>query len=188
MVSPSLQTNPLVQHPQATERAETIRLLILDVDGVLTDGALYISSDGAEHLKVFDSLDGHGLKMLISCGVKVALITGRNSAMVNMRAQALGIEWVFMGVEDKKSVFLQLLQQLQLTAYDCAAVGDDWPDLAILRGVRFAAAPANAHAEVKKIAHYVCENQGGHGAVREVCDFILKAQNHYYHLLDKASQ
>ena len=182
----TLNTNLYTNHPQALERAQDIQLLILDVDGVLTDGSLFISPDGVEHLKVFDSLDGHGLKMLISKGIQVAIITGRNSSMVQMRAQALGIEHVLMGVDDKKSAFFTLLAQLRLQATDCAAMGDDWPDLAVLTQVRFAAAPANAHLEVQQIAHYVCSKQGGRGAVREICDLILMAQNHYQNLLADA--
>ena len=182
-MNPNLQTNPDSAYPQAIERAYEIQLLILDVDGVLTDGSLFIGPDGAEHLKVFDSLDGHGLKLLISVGIKVAIITGRNSPMVQMRAKALGIEYVYMGVEDKKVAFLDLLSALQLQAKDCAAIGDDWPDLAVLKQVRLACAPANAHAEVHKIAHYICRKNGGSGAVREICDLILIAQNQYHRLL-----
>jgi 3-deoxy-D-manno-octulosonate 8-phosphate phosphatase (KDO 8-P phosphatase) len=184
----TLNTNLYANYPQALERAQDIRLLILDVDGVLTDGSLFISPDGVEHLKVFDSLDGHGLKMLISKGIQVAIITGRNSPMVKMRAQALGIEHVLMGVDDKKSAFFKLLAQLNIQTTDCAAMGDDWPDLAVLTQVRFAAAPANAHLEVLQIAHYVCSKQGGSGAVREICDLILMAQNHYQDLLAEAKK
>ena len=184
----TLITNPYTNYPQALERAQDINLLILDVDGVLTDGSLFISPDGVEHLKVFDSLDGHGLKMLISKGIQVAIITGRNSPMVKMRAQALGIEHVFMGIDDKKSTFISLLKQLKLEPRDCAAMGDDWPDLAVLTQVRFATAPANAHQEVQQIAHYVCSKNGGGGAVREICDLILMAQNHYQDLLSDAKK
>lgn len=187
-MKPTLNTNLYSNYPQALERAQDIQLLILDVDGVLTDGSLFISPDGVEHLKVFDSLDGHGLKLLISKGIQVAIITGRNSPMVKMRAQALGIEHVFMGVDDKKSTFINLLTQFKLQASDCAAMGDDWPDLAVLTQVRFAAAPANAHQEVQSIAHYVCSKHGGSGAVREICDLILMAQNHYQDLLADAKK
>lgn len=187
-MNPNLQTNPYSSYPQAIERAQEVQLLILDVDGVLTDGSLFIGPDGTEHLKVFDSLDGHGLKLLISVGIKVAIITGRNSPMVQMRANALGIEYVYMGIEDKKSAFFDLLKVLQIQATDCAVIGDDWPDLAVLKQVRFAAAPANAHVEVQKVAHYVCRKNGGGGAVREICDLILFAQNHYHRLLLDAEQ
>ncbi len=187
-MKPTLNTNLYSNYPQAIERAQDIQLLILDVDGVLTDGALFISPDGVEHLKVFDSLDGHGLKMLISKGIQVAIITGRNSPMVKMRAQALGIEHVFMGVDDKKSTFIELITQLQLEPKNCAAMGDDWPDLAVLSQVRFAAAPANAHHEVQQIAHFVSSKNGGRGAIREICDLILMAQNHYQDLLFEAKK
>lgn len=179
----TVQTNPYENFPQALERAGAIRLLILDVDGVLTDGSLFISPDGVEHVKVFDSLDGHGIKLLISTGVQVAIITGRNSPMVKMRAQSLGITHVFMGVDDKKVALLELLNQLELSTQVCAAMGDDWPDLCVLGQVHFSAAPANAHAEVKNMAHYVCQHSGGNGAVREICDLILKAQDQYIRLL-----
>lgn len=182
----TLETNPYISHPQALERAQQVRLLILDVDGVLTDGSIFISPDGVEHLKVFDSQDGHGLKLLISKGIQVAIITGRNSSMVKMRAQALGIQHVFMGVDDKHQVFSELLNTLGLQEKDCAAMGDDWPDISVLNRVFLSAVPANAHIEVKRIAHYICQYQGGRGAVREVCDLILKAQDHYAELLNLA--
>jgi 3-deoxy-D-manno-octulosonate 8-phosphate phosphatase (KDO 8-P phosphatase) len=183
-----IETNFYENFPQALERAQNIQLLVLDVDGVLTDGSLFISPDGVEHLKVFDSLDGHGIKLLISTGVKVAIISGRNSPMVKMRAQALGIEHVFMGVDDKQEAFHSLLQQLKVSHSVCAAMGDDWPDLCVLNKVYLALAPANAHVEVKKIAHYVCVQSGGHGAVREICDLLLHAQNHYADLLERANK
>ena len=185
-MKPSLTTNQFSNFPQAIERAENVKLLILDVDGVLTDGSLLISPDGLEQVKVFDSLDGHGLKLIISVGIQVAIISGRSSSMVQMRAKALGIQHVFLGVEDKISVFLKLIADLNLRVQECGAMGDDWPDLGVLNLVNFSAAPANAHPEVSNIAHYVCKNQGGRGAVREVCDLILLSQNFYHDLLSKA--
>ena len=184
----TLQTNSLEKFPQAFERAQEIKLLVLDVDGVLTDGSLFISPDGVEHLKVFNSLDGHGIKLLRTAGIHVAIITGRNSPMVKMRAQALGIEHLYMGVDEKGHTLTELLKKLHLTANDCAAMGDDWPDLSNLTKVRLALAPANAHQEIKMIAHYVCEFSGGQGAVREICDLILQSQNFYQSLLLQAKE
>ena len=184
----TLQTNLLEKFPQALERAQEIKLLVLDVDGVLTDGSLLISPDGVEHIKIFNSLDGHGIKLLRNAGIHVAIITGRNSPMVKMRAQALDIEHLFMGVDEKASALTALLNKLQLTMNDCAAMGDDWPDLSILTKVKLALAPVNAHHEIKTIAHYVCEYAGGQGAVREVCDLILQAQNLYQSLLLQAKE
>jgi 3-deoxy-D-manno-octulosonate 8-phosphate phosphatase (KDO 8-P phosphatase) len=183
ILNKTLQTNFLEEFPQALERAQEVKLLVLDVDGVLTDGSLFISPDGVEHLKVFNSLDGHGIKLLKSAGIEIAIITGRNSPMVKMRAQALGIEHLYMGVDEKASALKELLKKLNLHPSNCAAIGDDWPDLSILTKVRLALAPANAHQEVKAVSHYVCHFSGGHGAVREVCDLILSAQDHYQKLL-----
>lgn len=183
---PTLVTNPLTQYPQAIERATQVKLLVLDVDGVLTDGALYVGPDGKEHLKVFDSLDGHGIKLLTSTGVQVAIITGRTSEMVLARAKELGITQVQMGAKDKAKALETLLAQLQLQSKDCAAVGDDWPDLSVLNQVALACCPAQAHDEVKKRCHYVCTRSGGQGAVREVCDLLLQAQGHYERLLSEA--
>ena len=186
VIKPSLTTNMFRDFPQAIERAQNVKLLVLDVDGVLTDGSLMISPDGLEHIKVFDSLDGHGLKLLLSKGIQVAIISGRTSSMVEMRAKALGIQHVFLGIEDKKSIFLQLIKTLNLTIKECGAVGDDWPDLGILNLVHFSAAPANAHHEVTNIVDYVCQKKGGQGAVREICDLILLSQNFYYELLSQS--
>lgn len=182
----TLRTNFFEDFPQALERAQSIKLLALDVDGVLTDGSLWMSADGKEHLKVFDSLDGHGLKLLASSGVQIAIITGRQSPMVEARAKELGIQHVFMAVKNKLDTLTSLLKHLNLNLDTCAAMGDDWPDLAVMTRVAFAVAPAQGHIEVKRIAHYVCSRPGGQGAVREVCDLILQAQGHYQKLLQEA--
>lgn len=183
---PTLRTNQYEAFPQALERAESIKVLALDVDGVLTDGSLYVSPDGREHLKVFDSLDGHGIKLLSSVGIKVAIITGRQSTMVEGRAKELGIEHVFMAVKNKLETLNGLLKELNLSLNDCAAMGDDWPDLPVMSRVAFAVAPAQAHIEATQVAHYVCSRSGGQGAVRELCDLILHAQGHYPRLLREA--
>lgn len=182
----TLHTNPLESFPQAIERAQSIKVLALDVDGVLTDGSLFISADGKELLKVFDSLDGHGIKLLASSGVQIAIITGRQSPMVEARARELGIQHVFMGVKNKLAILKALLEQLKVPMSACAAIGDDWPDLAVLTRAGMAISPSQGHDEVKKIAHYVCSRRGGQGAVREVCDLILHAQGHYTRLLSEA--
>lgn len=182
----SYLTNQFVKYPQALERAEKVQLLVLDVDGVLTSGALMLSPDGQEQVKVFDSLDGHGIKLLVESGISCAIITGRDSPMVQARAKSLGIEYVYLGVKDKLVVFEALRQQLGLPLAACAAMGDDWPDLCVLTKVGLALAPALAHAEVLKVAHYVSSRPGGAGAVREVCDLILQAQNKYTALLKQA--
>ena len=179
-------TNPLTKFPQALERAEKIKLLVLDIDGVLTDGSLLIGPDGKEAFKTFDSLDGHGIKLLQSTGVIVAIITGRNSGMVEGRARELGIRHVQMGVNKKFDALTSLLKETGLALSDCAAMGDDWPDLSLLPKVQFSACPAQAHDEVKKRVHYMTQRSGGSGAVRELCDLILQAQGHYERLLKEA--
>jgi len=182
----TLVTNPLTLHPQALERASNIKVLVLDVDGVLTDGSLLVGADGKEALKVFDSLDGHGIKMLQSTGVVVAIITGRTSGMVEGRARELGIQHVQMGISKKMDALQKLLEQTGFKLTECAAMGDDWPDLAVLPKVHFAACPAQAHEEVKTRVHYVTQRNGGTGAVREVCDLIMRAQGHYERLLNES--
>jgi 3-deoxy-D-manno-octulosonate 8-phosphate phosphatase (KDO 8-P phosphatase) len=179
-------TNQLPNHPQALERAAKIKVLILDVDGVLTNGSLLVGSDGREALKIFDSLDGHGIKLLQSIGVVVAIITGRSSGMVEGRAKELGIKHVQMGVANKFDALKLLLTETGFSLSDCAAIGDDWPDLTILPKVYFSACPAQGHEEVKKRVHYITQRFGGSGAVREICDLILKAQGHYERLLQEA--
>jgi 3-deoxy-D-manno-octulosonate 8-phosphate phosphatase (KDO 8-P phosphatase) len=179
-------TNPLTRYPQALERAAEVKMLVLDVDGVLTNGGLLVGHDGKEAFKIFDSLDGHGIKLLQSIGVTVAIITGRSSGMVEGRAKELGIKHVQMGVANKFDALNLLLAQTKLSLTDCAAIGDDWPDLAILPKVYFSACPAQGHEEVKKRVHYVTQRSGGAGAVREICDLILRAQGHYDRLLQEA--
>lgn len=182
----TIHTNYLEQFPQAIERAENIKLVMLDVDGVLTDGSLYIGSDGKEQIKVFDSLDGHGIKLLSSTGVQFAIISGRESNMVKARAKELSIEHVYMAVGNKLETLNQLLKKIGGSLKTCAAVGDDWPDLPVLTKVGLACAPAQAHPAVLEVAHFISNKRGGSGAVREICDLILKAQGHYEKLLLEA--
>lgn len=165
-------------------RAASIRLLALDVDGVLTDGALYFSNSG-EEMKAFSTLDGQGIKLLQDNGVTVALITARNSQLVSRRAANLGITHLVQGSENKLQALTSLLQQLQLELNQAAYVGDDLPDLACIRRVAFGIAVANAHAAVKAEAFVTTVAGGGKGAVREVCDWILKAQGTYDAAVDR---
>jgi 3-deoxy-D-manno-octulosonate 8-phosphate phosphatase (KDO 8-P phosphatase) len=159
-------------------KAQKIRLLVLDVDGVLTDGGLYYAP-GGEEIKVFNTLDGHGIKTLQRSGVDVAIITGRRSEQITRRAEALNIRYVIQGREDKFAALEELLEQKPLALDQIAMMGDDWPDLAVMVKVGLALTVPNAHIEVLQRAHWQSRNLGGQGAVREACDLILKAQGHY---------
>ncbi len=158
-----------------TERARAVRLAIFDVDGVMTDGTVYVGPQG-EAFKAFNILDGHGLKMLKSSGIATAIISGRTHDAVTHRAKELDIEHVVQGSKDKSAAFDKLLASLGVQAAACAFVGDDIPDLAVMRRCGFAVAVANAHDAVKSEAHYVTRASGGRGAVREFCDLVLRAQ------------
>ncbi len=162
-----------MQDPSA--RARKIKLLALDVDGVLTDGRVYISDKG-EECKAYNIRDGLGMKMLQECGVRIALISGRNSASVEARAQDIGIAFLYQGVEDKVAVFEKLIRELDLEPQQSAFMGDDLVDLPAMRRAGFALTVADAPAVVKERAHYVTRSVGGHGAVREACEFIMQAQ------------
>lgn len=155
------------------ERLRRIRLLLLDVDGVLTDGRIIYDAQGIE-TKAFDVKDGHGLKLLQRSGVQVGIITGRQSEVVNIRARELGIDIVYQGAKDKLVPFEEILQKLQLTADEVAYMGDDLPDLPVLRRAGWAVAPHDAVGEIKPYVHYVTSRPGGRGAVREVCDLLLQ--------------
>ena len=166
------------QKNTAMERAKQVKLMVFDVDGVLTDGGLRYGSDG-EVLKTFNVLDGHGIKLLQQSGVKTAIISARQSPIVAKRGADLGISIVLQGVHDKRSAFETLLAEMGLTAQECGFMGDDVIDLPVMTRVVFAASVPNGHEEVRSRAHYVAQAGGGLGAVREVCDFILRAQNNY---------
>jgi 3-deoxy-D-manno-octulosonate 8-phosphate phosphatase (KDO 8-P phosphatase) len=157
------------------ERAQRIHLLVLDVDGVLTDGRLYISAAG-EELKVFHVRDGSGLVAIQRAGVTVAIISGRDSAAVTRRASELGIRHVRQGVSDKGAELDRLLAELGVTAEETACVGDDTPDAPMLRRAGLAIGVADAHPALLAAAHWVTKSNGGHGAVREVCDLLLSAR------------
>lgn len=159
-------------------RAQKIKLIIFDVDGVLTDGGLYFSDEGIE-LKRFNSLDGLGIKLLKQSGVEPAIISARNTQTVAHRMNNLNIEHCYQGQSNKLTAYHELLKKLNLNAEQVAYVGDDIIDLPVMRQVGLAVAVADAHELVKENACIVTDKQGGHGAVREVCDFILKAQDNY---------
>ena len=159
-----------------------LRCAIFDVDGVLTDGRLYIGEQG-ESVKAFSTLDGHGLKLLAQGGIEPVIVTGRDSPAVRRRVADLGLAHAVYGAGDKLAAATALLAQLQIDWDQTAAIGDDWPDLPLLTRVAFACAPANAHAEVKAVAHHVTAAAGGHGAAREFCDLLLMAAGRYAGLL-----
>jgi 3-deoxy-D-manno-octulosonate 8-phosphate phosphatase (KDO 8-P phosphatase) len=163
-------------------KAQGIQVVFFDVDGVLTDGGLLFSEFG-ETLKRFNTLDGHGLKLLQKAGITPAVVTGRDSKPLRKRLEALGIFHAHFGTEDKAPAAEQTLQSLGLDWSQAAAMGDDWPDLPLLRRAAFACAPANAHVEVRAAAHHVTSAQGGAGAVRELCDLLLVASGRYVDLL-----
>ena len=176
-------TFPVLQFPpELLLRAQSVRVAFFDVDGVLTDGGLYFSEAG-ETLKRFNTLDGHGLKLLQKAGITPAVVTGRDSAPLRLRLRALGVEHAIFGTEDKRPAAEQILRTLGLDWAQAAAMGDDWPDLPVMRRCAFACAPVNAQVEVCAAAHYVTQAHGGHGAAREFCDLLLVASGRYAALL-----
>lgn len=171
-----------IEETEAQRRATDIRVLLLDVDGVLTDGSLYFSNSGNES-KRFNSLDGHGLVMLQKAGIPVGIITGRSSLLLERRATELGIELLFQGCRDKSKTLDEVLASLDLEPAQCAYVGDDLPDLPVLLRVGLGFAVANAHADVRSRVHAITSAEGGKGAIREICDYLLKSQNRYERFL-----
>jgi len=163
------------QSPDALERARRVRLMVFDVDGVLTDGRLWYGPRG-EELKVFHSLDGHGVKLLLQAGIAAGILSGRSSAAVALRAAELGVAHVLQGIEHKRPAFAALLARLGLEPREAGYMGDDLPDLPVLAHCGFACAPREACAEVLRGAHYVASAPAGGGAAREVCDFLLRSQ------------
>jgi 3-deoxy-D-manno-octulosonate 8-phosphate phosphatase (KDO 8-P phosphatase) len=159
-----------------------LRAAIFDVDGVLTDGRIYLSERG-EEFKAFSTLDGHGLKLLAQGGITPLVITGRDSPAVRRRVADLGLAHAVYGAHDKLAAATGLLASLQLAWDGVAVMGDDWPDLPLMVRAAFACAPANAHAEAKALAHHVTQAIGGHGAAREFCDVMLMASGRYAGLL-----
>ena len=166
------------------QRASKIRMLVLDVDGVLTDGKLYFDHAGNE-MKAFNTRDGLGMKALQRVGIEVAVITGRKSEAVSYRMNQLGIAHVYQGREDKLDAFLDLLKTTRLDAQQVCFAGDDWIDLPVLMRVGLAVSVADAEDHVKQQAHWITQRNGGHGAVREICNLILKAQGKDQTILDE---
>ncbi len=164
------------------EKAQKIKLLILDVDGVLTDGRIFITASG-EEIKAFNTLDGHGLKMLQSTGVQLAIITGRDAAGVAHRVNGLGIDYYMAGIKDKKTAYAQLREQANVAEHECAYVGDDVVDLPVMVRCGLPIAVPGAHSWVKHYADYETVAPAGQGAVREACEAILFAQGHLQALL-----
>jgi 3-deoxy-D-manno-octulosonate 8-phosphate phosphatase (KDO 8-P phosphatase) len=156
-------------------RAKRVRLLVLDVDGVMTDGRLHITAQG-EETKVFHVRDGSGIVAVQRAGVVVAIISGRESAAVTRRAGELGIAHVFQGIADKRAALDALLANLGMTTDELACVGDDTPDVPMLERAALAVAVADAHVTARAAAHWITPSPGGHGAVREVCDLLLSVR------------
>lgn len=177
--------------PELLLKAQNIKLVLLDVDGVLTDGGLFFAETAkddsriaTETIKRFNTLDGHGLKMLMNAGITPAIISGRDSLPLRQRLKALGIEHFYLGNESKLQSALELQQKLNLNWSQTATMGDDWPDLPLLCRSQLAAAPINAHIEVLDRSDWTSQFQGGHGAVRELCDLLLCATGFYQTILD----
>lgn len=164
------------------QRARRIQWLFLDVDGVLTDGRLYFSENGDE-LKTFSTLDGLGIKLLRRSGVKVGILSGRNTRLVARRAESLGLDLVIQGREDKWEALSEWRQQSPVPLEAIAFMGDDWPDLTIMTRVGLALTVANAHSEVVERSHWQSSLLGGEGAVRDACDQLLRARGDYERLL-----
>jgi len=160
--------------PELLERAARVRMLVLDVDGVLTDGNLYFDNSGNE-LKAFSTRDGFGMRCLQRHGIELALITGRQSQIVERRAGQLGISHVYQGRNDKSKAFRELLGATGFEAQDVCYAGDDWIDLPVLGRVGFSVTVADADDVVKRRVHWVTSRPGGGGAVREICDLIMAA-------------
>ena len=179
---------PVAHFPAETLlRAQGVRVALLDVDGVLTDGGLYYGADG-EVLKRFHVQDGLGLVLLRRCGIEPVVVSGRDGAPLRTRLHELGIVHACCGVTDKMASAQSVLTSLGLDWSDAAAMGDDWPDLPLLRRCAFSAAPSDAHAEVRAVVHHVTARAGGQGAVRELCDLLLTAAGAYAGLLREATQ
>lgn len=178
-MTPLTPLTPVLMHPpELLLKAQGVRWAIFDVDGVLTDGRIYIGEEG-EQFKAFSTLDGHGLKLLAQAGIVPTVITGRDSPAVRRRVADLGIAHAIYGAADKLAAAAELMRALSLGWDTLAAMGDDWPDLPLLQRAAFACAPANAHIEVRALVHHVTEARGGHGAARECCDLLLMAAGRY---------
>jgi 3-deoxy-D-manno-octulosonate 8-phosphate phosphatase (KDO 8-P phosphatase) len=170
----AVRSTPRLAARKATPLAK-IELLVLDVDGVLTDGRLYFGPRG-EALKVFHVRDGHGIKLLMGSGVAVAAVSGRRSAALAARMRELKVRHVIQGCSDKIAALTTLCEQLHIEPLACACIVDDTPDLPLMSAVGFAAAVRDAHPVVRSAAHWISKADGGRGAVRELCDALLRAR------------
>ncbi|MBM4140685.1 MAG: 3-deoxy-manno-octulosonate-8-phosphatase KdsC [Nitrospira sp.] len=172
---------------ELTKIAQGIRLLILDVDGVLTDGSIILDNEGNE-FKSFHVRDGHGIKMLIRAGIHVAIITGRYSKVVERRSHELGITEVYQKSHDKRIAYRQLIEKYSIGEKEVAYIGDDIVDIPLLKRSGFPVVVADADDEVKAVAAMITKNRGGKGAVREICDFLLKAKGLWEDIIDEYSK
>jgi 3-deoxy-D-manno-octulosonate 8-phosphate phosphatase (KDO 8-P phosphatase) len=159
---------------QVRERAARVRLLVLDVDGVLTDGRIIMDHEGRES-KAFDVRDGHGIKLVRGAGIEVAVLTGRSSPVVQHRADDLGIPWIRQGVNDKVKAYEEIARKTGVADDETCFIGDDLVDIPLLKRVGFPIVVADGAHEAKECALYVTQSPGGRGAVREVCDLLLQA-------------
>jgi len=182
MLRPALSFPPELL-VKAQGRGLAVKLAFFDVDGVLTDGRIHISERG-EEVKVFNTLDGEGLKLLQQVGITPVVVTGRDSPAVRRRVADLGLLHALYGVRNKLAAAEPLLAELGAGWDEAAVMGDDWPDLPLMTRAGFACAPPGAHAEVLAVAHHVTRAAGGHGAAREFCDVLLMAAGHYERLLN----
>jgi 3-deoxy-D-manno-octulosonate 8-phosphate phosphatase (KDO 8-P phosphatase) len=169
---------------RALAKAKEIKLLLLDVDGVLTDGNLLYAGNGEES-KAFNTQDGFGLRLLSEAGVETGVITARNSEVVARRARELKMHYIYQGVPNKNDAFKEIMKDSGLKPYQIAYMGDDWLDLVLLQQVGLAIVPANGVREVKEISHFITERSGGAGAVRDACDLIIESKNLAVELLQK---
>ena len=178
------EVNPDLHIADVERRVRRIKLLLMDCDGVLTDGRLELLENGDEQ-KTFHARDGQGISLLHHAGLKTGIITGRTSTAVERRAQELSMAYVRQNRKNKVEALEDILARAGVTLDECAYIGDDLGDIPVMRRVEFAVAVADAVVETKQAAHYVTVLRGGHGAVREVCDLILKAQGHWHELMKR---
>lgn len=179
-----MDSNSNTQAEDINARAQSIKLVLMDCDGVLTDGRLWLNADGDEQ-KAFHARDGQGISLLHKAGLQTGIITGRTSRAVDRRAQDLKIQYVRQYAKDKIKALEEILADAGVSANECAYIGDDVGDIPVMHRVRFAVAVGDAVDETKKAAHYTTAREGGQGAVREVCDLILKAQGRWDELMKR---
>jgi 3-deoxy-D-manno-octulosonate 8-phosphate phosphatase (KDO 8-P phosphatase) len=177
-----MQNNRSAKWQATLSKAKDIKLLLLDVDGVLTDGSLIYSQEGKES-KAFNTQDGFGLRMLQDAGVDVGIITARSSEALERRSRDLKIAHLYQGAANKLVAYKEITKTTGLKPFQIAYMGDDWLDMVLLKRVGLAVAPANAVREVQEMVHYTTEQSGGHGAVRELCDLILEGMGKHQEIL-----